>query len=75
MGGLILCEVAPAFAQAQVAIHGSADHVGVAIILPIVLPPAHLAQLKGIRQGKRFVATAKTADGDGCSHPLSMRRI
>jgi hypothetical protein len=35
--------IATAITQAQVAIHRSANHVGIAIILPIILPPADLA--------------------------------
>jgi hypothetical protein len=51
IGSLIMLVVAPSFTQAEVAVDGSADHVCVAVILPIILPPADLAELLGLRHG------------------------
>jgi hypothetical protein len=43
IGSLIVLVVASSVAEGEVAIDGSADYIGVAVILPIVLPPANLA--------------------------------
>jgi hypothetical protein len=43
--------IASSVAEAEVAIDGSADHVCIAVILPIVLPPADLAQLQSLGHG------------------------
>ena len=43
IGSPVVLVIAASFAEAEVAIDCSADHVGVAVILPIVLPPANLA--------------------------------
>jgi hypothetical protein len=43
IGSLIVLVVASSVTEGEVAIDGSADYIGVAVILPIVLPPANLA--------------------------------
>jgi len=43
IGSPIVLVVASSVAEGEVAIDGSADDIGVAVILPIVLPPADLA--------------------------------
>ena len=43
IGRVQMLVVAPSFAQREVAVDGSADYVGVAVILAVVLPPADLA--------------------------------
>src|SRR5579884_1915521 len=44
MGRTIDLEVIPCFCEAQLAVDRPPDHIGIAIILPIILPPAHRAQ-------------------------------
>jgi hypothetical protein len=34
--------IAPSFVEAEVAVDCSADHVRIAVILPVILPPADL---------------------------------
>ena len=41
--GLIMLVIAAPLAEAEVAVDRSADHVCISVILPIILPPAHLA--------------------------------
>jgi hypothetical protein len=43
IGSLIVLVVASSVAEREVAIDGTADDIGVAVVLPIVLPPANLA--------------------------------
>jgi hypothetical protein len=43
IGSLVVFIVAASLTEREVAIHGSAHYVGVAVILPIVLPPTDLA--------------------------------
>jgi hypothetical protein len=43
IGSLVVFIVAAPLTEREVAIHGSAHHVCVAVILPIVLPPTDLA--------------------------------
>ena len=43
IGSLIVLVIAASLAEAEVAVDGSADHVCIAVILPIILPPADLA--------------------------------
>jgi hypothetical protein len=43
IGRVQMLVVEPSFAQREVAVDGSADYVGVAVVLAIVLPPADLA--------------------------------
>src|ERR1700733_7445907 len=43
IGSLVVFIVAAPLTEREVAIHGSAHHVCVVVILPIVLPPTHLA--------------------------------
>ena len=43
IGRLQVLVIAPSLAQREVAVDGSADYVGVAVILTVVLPPADLA--------------------------------
>jgi hypothetical protein len=40
---LMVFVISPPVTQAKVAVDRSADHVGIAIVLPIILPPADLA--------------------------------
>ncbi len=51
IGSLVVLVITSSITEREVAIHCSADHVGVAVILPIILPPANLAQLQGLRHG------------------------
>jgi hypothetical protein len=39
--------ITASLAEAETAIDGSPNHVCVAVILPVILPPADLAQLQG----------------------------
>jgi hypothetical protein len=43
IGGMEVLEIAASLAEAKVAIDCSADLVGVAVILTVILPPADLA--------------------------------
>jgi hypothetical protein len=43
IGGAIVLVVASPVAEGEVAVDGSPDYIGVAVILPVVLPPANLA--------------------------------
>jgi hypothetical protein len=43
IGSMVVLKIAPSVAQREVPIDGSADHIGVTVILPVVLPPANLA--------------------------------
>ena len=61
IGRLQVLVVAPSLAQREVAVDGSADHVGVAVILTVVLPPADLAELLGFGHGQSLIAAAQTA--------------
>ncbi len=43
IGSLVVLVVAASVAEAEIAVYGSADHVCIPVILPVILPPAHLA--------------------------------
>jgi hypothetical protein len=43
IGSLIVLVIESSVAEGEVAIDGSTDYIGVAVVLPIVLPPANLA--------------------------------
>jgi hypothetical protein len=43
VGSLIVLVVAASLAEAEIAVDCPADYVGIPIILPVILPPAHLA--------------------------------
>jgi hypothetical protein len=43
IGSLVVLVITTSLAEREVTIHCSADDVGVAVILPIILPPANLA--------------------------------
>ena len=75
IGGLQVLEVAPSLAQREVAVYGSANYVGVAVILAVVLPPAYLAQFLGLGHGQSLVPAAEASGRSRFSHPLSMRRF
>ncbi len=51
IGSLVVLVIAASLAEAEVAVDCSADHVCIPIILPVILPPANLAQLQGLRHG------------------------
>jgi hypothetical protein len=73
IGSLVVLIIAPPFAETQVAIDCSSNDVSVAVILPVILPPADLAQFLRLRHGERFITTAKAPGRNRRSHPLSMR--
>jgi hypothetical protein len=68
IGGLVVFVVATAITQAQVAVDGSADHIGIAVILPIVLPPADLAEFLDFGHGQCFVTATLAARSSRTSH-------
>lgn len=74
IGSLVVLVIPSSVAEGEIAIDGSADYVRVTVILPIVLPPANLAQLEGFRHGQGSVAATEAAGSTRCSHPFSMRR-
>ena len=43
VGSLVVLVIAAPLAEAEVTVDCSADHVCVSVILPVILPPAHLA--------------------------------
>ncbi len=43
IGSLVMLVIAASVAEAEIAVDCSADHVRVSVILPVILPPAHLA--------------------------------
>ncbi len=49
IGRTIMLEIASSIAEREVAVHGSANNIRVAVILTIILPPAHLAELQVLR--------------------------
>jgi hypothetical protein len=73
IGSPVVFVIATSFAQAEIAVYGSANHIRVAVILPVVLPPADLAQLQGLRQSQSPKPATRAAGRNRCSHPLSMR--
>ncbi len=76
IGRLIMLIVAAPIAEAQVAVNGSAHHVRIVVILPVILPPADLAQFLGLRHRERSITTALAAGRSRSSHLLvSMRWI
>ena len=75
IGSPVVFVIATSFAETQVAIDCSADHVGIAVILTIILPPANLAQLKGFRHRQGSIPAAETAGRNRRSHGTSMRRM
>jgi hypothetical protein len=74
VGSLVMLVVAASLAEREVAIDGPADYVGIAVVLAIILPPANLAKLQGLRQSKCFVSATLAAGRSGSSHAPSMRR-
>jgi hypothetical protein len=46
---LVVLVVAASLAEAEVAVDCSTDYVCIPIVLPVILPPANLAQLQGLR--------------------------
>jgi hypothetical protein len=65
--------ISPPFTEAKVAVDRSADYIGITIVLPIILPPADLAQFLsfGNRQGLKPATHA--AGRCRNSHLVSMR--
>jgi hypothetical protein len=75
IGSPVVFVIATSFAEAQVAIDCSADHICIAVVLPIILPPADLAKLQRLRHGQGSIPAAKTAGRNRRSHGISMRWI
>jgi hypothetical protein len=73
IGSPVVFVIAASFAEAQVAIDRSANHVRVAVILSIILPPANLAKLQRLRHSQGSIPAAKAAGRSRSSHPVSMR--
>jgi hypothetical protein len=73
ISSMVVLVIAAALTQTEVAINCSANLVGIPIILPIVLPPAHLAQLQRLGQGERPISTTEATGRGCCSHAFSMR--
>jgi hypothetical protein len=65
---MVVLVIAASLAEAEIAIDCSADHVCIPIILPVILPPADLAQLQRFRHGQRFISTAQAAGRSRSSH-------
>src|ERR1700733_843775 len=63
IGSLVVLVIESSVAEGEVAIDGSADYIGVAVILPIVLPPANLAKLEGFRHSQCSVPATEAAGG------------
>jgi hypothetical protein len=61
IGSLIVLVVASSVTEGEVAVDGSADYIRVAVILPVVLPPANLAQLEGFRHSQCSVPATEAA--------------
>ncbi len=72
MGRAAMRIVLAGFVQAEGAVHGEADYVGVAVLLAVVLPPADRAQRQGAGRLQRFVSTARTAKLNVHSFPFRM---
>ena len=51
IGSLVVLVIAASLAEAEIAVDGSADHVRIPVILPVILPPADLAQLQDLGHG------------------------
>ena len=73
VSSMVVLVVAPALTQTQAAVDRSANLVGIQIILPIVLPPAHLAQLQRIGRRKCPISTTEATGRGCCAHAISMR--
>ena len=54
-------EMGARFGQAEVAIHRQPDRRGIGVVLTVVFPPAHGAQLKALRRRQGPVSTAGAA--------------
>jgi hypothetical protein len=72
---LMVHVITPPLTQAEVAVHRSADHVGIAIVLPIILPPADLAQLQRIGNCQGFIPATHATGRCRSSHLVSMRPL
>jgi hypothetical protein len=75
IGSPVVFVIATSFAEAQVAVDCPANHVRIAVVLPIILPPANLAQLQRFRHSQGSIPAAKAAGRSRCSHGTSMRWI
>lgn len=67
MSGAARGVVAASLGKAQVAIHGEADHGGVAVVLAVVLPPADGTKRQSAGSLKRFATATRTAIARICS--------
>jgi hypothetical protein len=61
MGSAAMSKVLAGFMQAQVAVHGLANLIGVFVFLAVVFPPANGAQRHGARRLKRLEPTTRAA--------------
>lgn len=75
IGSLVVLEIASSVTQREVAVHGPANDICVAVILTIILPPANLAELQGLGQRQRLVPAAEAAGRSRSSHVTSILRI
>jgi hypothetical protein len=71
----ISAEVAPSLREAQQSIRAPADHIRICIILAIILPPAHRAQLEGSRSGQRPAPAAQATNIRGLHSALDDAEI
>ena len=60
MRGSVKQEVVAGNREAELAVDGSAHQIRVAVVLPVVLPPANGAQAKRIRNVESFETAAET---------------
>jgi hypothetical protein len=51
IGSLVVLVIAASLAEAEIAVDCSANHICIPIVLPVILPPADLAELLGLRYG------------------------
>ena len=75
MGSMAVLEITASLGERKISVDRSANYVGIVVILPVVLPPTHLAQFVGAGTGKGSVTAAKASSRNRCLHPLSMRWI
>ena len=51
IGSLVVLVIAASLAEAEIAVDCSANYICIPIVLPVILPPADLAELLGLRYG------------------------
>jgi len=61
MGGAALDIMPAGLVQTQLSVHCKAHIGGVAVLLAVVLPPAHRAEAHGVRNFQSLVAAARAA--------------